>query len=324
MVINDRSNVREGEILSLTFFSFYKKMKKRTGIAIFLFLCFSNLLMGQGNLYFSIYSDRDVRSKESIEHYNFIVTYNYKFPLDTISDKRYKDVKILKISPSITHYYSKNSDFCDSLAYKDWMNSSEASGVSWSKSRIKPDLAIPEDIYMHYPEKGILTFVTRLVSMEYEYSEPLPMFKWDIILGKSDIILGYTCNVAETIFRGRKYRVYFSPEIPLPYGPWKFSGLPGLILKVEELSGLFEWEAMGISKSKGDIYRYDKNAIPKGVITITDMDSRKISRKQIQALQKKIWDDPISLLQQHGVQFGFSVENRDRFREPYIPPLELE
>lgn len=43
---------------------------------------------------------------------------------------------------------------------------------------------------------------------------------------------GYICTKAIARFRGRNYIAWFTPQIPLPYGPWKLIGLPGLILKV--------------------------------------------------------------------------------------------
>ena len=42
-------------------------------------------------------------------------------------------------------------------------------------------------------------------------------------------ILGYTCHKATTRFRGRDYVAWYTEEIPLSYGPYKFRGLPGLI-----------------------------------------------------------------------------------------------
>lgn len=46
----------------------------------------------------------------------------------------------------------------------------------------------------------------------------------------------FKCHKATTKFRGRKYEVWYTTEIPVNFGPWKFNGLPGLILRVNDKS----------------------------------------------------------------------------------------
>ena len=47
-------------------------------------------------------------------------------------------------------------------------------------------------------------------------------------------ILGYKVRKAIGIYRGRAYTVWYAPELSYPYGPWKLSGLPGVILEYSD------------------------------------------------------------------------------------------
>lgn len=60
-----------------------------------------------------------------------------------------------------------------------------------------------------------------------------PKMDWKILDDSVKIILGHKCQMAETSFRGRYWKVWFTFDIPLSIGPWKFGGLPGLILQAE-------------------------------------------------------------------------------------------
>ncbi|MCM1356113.1 MAG: GLPGLI family protein [Staphylococcus sp.] len=84
--------------------------------------------------------------------------------------------------------------------------------------------------------------------LEYHiYEEPIPDFGWKLI-GGMDTVCGYTCRKAECDFRGRKWTAWYS-EIPQDNGPWKFQGLPGLILRVEDSTKEHVFEAVHVRKS---------------------------------------------------------------------------
>ncbi|WP_196887348.1 GLPGLI family protein [Aureivirga sp. CE67] len=58
-----------------------------------------------------------------------------------------------------------------------------------------------------------------------------PALNWELS-DETKKIHNFNCQKATLNFRGRKYIAWYTPEIPIFSGPWKFKGLPGLILEV--------------------------------------------------------------------------------------------
>lgn len=80
------------------------------------------------------------------------------------------------------------------------------------------------------------------------YNEPADEQQWEIIADSAATILGYECMLAECDYHGRHWQAWFTPEIAVPFGPWKLRGLPGLILKAEAAGG-FSFCATGLEKT---------------------------------------------------------------------------
>jgi GLPGLI family protein len=70
----------------------------------------------------------------------------------------------------------------------------------------------------------------------YILEESLPDFGWKITEERKKIAQFECIKAVSKPFRGRVYEAWFAPEIPMSNGPWKFSGLPGLILEAEDQS----------------------------------------------------------------------------------------
>lgn len=80
------------------------------------------------------------------------------------------------------------------------------------------------------------------------YTEPMSDIDWNIVADTTVTLLGYECVMAESDYHGRHWTAWFAPEIPVPFGPWKLRGLPGLILKAEA-DGDFTFTATGLENT---------------------------------------------------------------------------
>lgn len=64
----------------------------------------------------------------------------------------------------------------------------------------------------------------------------------------------YNVTKATCFFRGRKWEAWFCQDFPFPYGPWKFRGLPGLIIQVNDDNKRYNYNLVKIEqKHENDI-----------------------------------------------------------------------
>lgn len=61
-------------------------------------------------------------------------------------------------------------------------------------------------------------------------AEKRPVIDWKL-QGETKKIGNFEAHKATGEFRGRLYTAWYTLDVPLPYGPWKLQGLPGLILE---------------------------------------------------------------------------------------------
>lgn len=134
---------------------------------------------------------------------------------------------------------SKISKFSD---YRDYVNDSivraeEEQGINrnvimqgmMSRSR----KIYTECVFKNMPV-GKYTVTDKILISPYSYEESVPQMDWLLTANADSTILGYKCGKATCNFRGRNYTAWYAFDIAVDNGPWKFHGLPGLVLKVED------------------------------------------------------------------------------------------
>ncbi|MFP3591886.1 GLPGLI family protein [Chryseobacterium sp. SIMBA_038] len=126
----------------------------------------------------------------------------------------------------------------------------------------------------------------------YSYEEDRPL-SWKI-LPETTKIGEYKVQKAETDFAGRKWTAWFTTDLPYQDGPYKFTGLPGLIVKVEDAQGEYSFDLM-------------KNYKIADFPTMNQFGNTiKVKRADYLKQQEKYRTDPMSFMSQQGGGGGFS------------------
>lgn len=165
-------------------------------------------------------------------------------------------------------------------------------------------------IFKNYPT-GMCSVEALSWAERYFYSEGMPDFQWEIVADETMMILKYKCLKATCNFRGRNYVVWFTPEIQASNGPWKFSGLPGLILKAEDTKGDFSFLCTAL--------------YPVGwKMPITRSISKKefkVTREKFLQIKKRDMDNPLAALQNSG-KVTLSTEQMAKSQPKAYNPIE--
>ena len=173
----------------------------------------------------------------------------YKVIIVSDSSNRQKiqeDVTGLEIGKTQSRYFSIYNE--DQIKLRD----------EWKKNNgnkpIDPSIMLSNyrkrgtntKIYKNYKSNQLTVFDN--IAMEtFTFEEENPDFGWKIF-PDTMIILKQICQKATCQFRGRKYEAWFAQGINVSEGPWKFNGLPGLILKVIDSKQDYSFEAISIEK----------------------------------------------------------------------------
>lgn len=154
------------------------------------------------------------------------------------------------------------------------------------------------------------------------YKEPI-IKNWKLI-NESKIINTINCKRAEVTFKGRNWIAWYSPEIPLPYGPYKFSGLPGLIVKITDDKGDYDFElvkSVSDSKLKGKLITIRKSRYNEAIET---------TQPKLKQALRNAEGNSAAILASYGttiIKGQEMIRQREKEREEnkkYENPIELE
>ncbi len=105
-------------------------------------------------------------------------------------------------------------------------------------------------VYKNYPA-GKVTVTDYLLGDYYTYEEEKNPQNWNIV-DSVKTVMGYECQKAVANFRGRVWTAWFANDLPVSDGPWKFAGLPGLIMEVYDQKHQQYFVINGLQKMKNE------------------------------------------------------------------------
>lgn len=255
---------------------------------------------------------RDIPPQDTLDytylnaHYCQLVRENKSDP-DTLT----KSDMVLQIGKQVSRYSNYTYWISDSIKADELKRPELSLASIFNQYFARTHKAGDKGVLLKNYPKGQYLFQKKVLVNEYVYTEDIPMFDWTF-LPDTLTILGYLCKKATCSFRGRDYTAWYTPDIPLSNGPWKFNGLPGLILKVEDADRDYSFECTAL-------YRVDWESPI--YLTNSKLEVR-LTRKKFMQVEKMAMSNPGAVIGNSGL---ISVPKDQLPREKYpYNPIELK
>lgn len=209
------------------------------------------------------------------------VSYDFIHLRDTANrDKPYKETMTLLLGRNASVYRSLDKQRqAERLAKQILDQVKSAPNPNSVDLNITGSGPTTSEEYFQYINNKKLYTEENLVNY-YLVEETLPVISWNI--QKDTLSFGSLhCQKATTHFKGRDYTAWFCPDLPFHNGPWKLSGLPGLIIEAYD-------------SNKEVVFKFDgfEDVSSLHLAIVPPADDIKTTRKQIDRLKEARKNDP--------------------------------
>ena len=203
-----------------------------------------------------VYAPSDSTPTNIFDHALYRAYYLKQYRDDPADPQAYHWMQILQIGRSHQAYLDYGA-----LRYDSIWNASVKARKKYGEFEAESDAAYKATLshlkLIFDRSKGMINAHEKIFINKYHYTEPIPQLQWTMARGDSTI-LGYPCHKATTHFRGRDYIAWYTEEIPFPYGPFKFGGLPGLITCIYDTQREHIYTLVGFEKAPSEDYIYER------------------------------------------------------------------
>lgn len=193
----------------------------------------------------AVFAFSNAQEKESSNRFFYELTFKPKKD----STKLDKVITVLDITNKDRSVYQDYTVISQDSITKVEIEAMQKAGVYKDLSKSLKTPKFSARIHKYYPGMKI-EYIDKVANgmtpVNIAYTEDLK-FNWKISNEKQKIG-EYNTQKATTDFGGRKWTAWFSTDLPFPDGPYKFWGLPGLIVKIEDDAKNYSWILQGNKK----------------------------------------------------------------------------
>lgn len=132
-----------------------------------------------------------------------------------------------------------------------WMELDQKMPAGPEKAKERMALGSPKVTYIIEKDPGLrrTLFIQEHLKKEHiAYEESVMSTDLWNILSDTSTVAGFLSYKATCTFGGRRWTAWFAPEIPVSDGPYKFAGLPGLIVKLDSEDGDYNFVLSGMER----------------------------------------------------------------------------
>lgn len=194
----------------------------------------------------------------NLMHFSEKLTYNLKYTKDSVHPEMKNFNHIVLIGDSVSLSGGEGNINWDTIIF--------IKTIRKDKSPNKE--ANPRDFGNNFrifkTKDSIITYAPlfTLLAPPVRYKEAKTNFQWKT-LPDTMTIGDWSCKKAELQFGGRNWVAWYCPDISSKEGPYKFSGLPGLIVKIYDDKDFWDFT---LTKIESCSYNYPVGAIYDGGI----------------------------------------------------------
>ena len=235
--------------------------------------------------------------------------YDYKIRQDsTQKDSIKSEMMLLDVTKTGSKYYSHKSFVADSISKADLERQMKSGSRNFSYSRSGGGI-VQYTVTKSYPDYQTF-LITSIGSDKYRVSDDKkPEWK---ILSEKEKIGEYNTQKASTNYGGREWTAWFSTDIPVQDGPYKFYGLPGLIVKIEDKTGSHVMTLVG--NKKFEMVEEKELQLPNGVSFGGMGKPLDVNKEKYKKLYKDYINDPAKNMREMMMRAGDLTKVAVRFK----------